>query len=66
MQIMELLAGLISLASLFFKRDAEGKAVRFALAADRIKQLEKATDDEIAKQKDAHDRARDDPNVGRL
>lgn len=63
---MDLLGGLISLAQLYFKAKAEGKAERFTLALDRITQLEKATADELAKAVKARDDARDNPNAGRM
>lgn len=66
MKILELLAGLISLANLFFKAQAEGRAARFALAIDRIKQLEKATEDEIKAAEKARDSVDDDPHAGEL
>lgn len=66
MQILELLAGLISLANLFFKAKAEGRAARFALAIDRIKQLEKATEDEIKAAEKARNSVSGDPDAGRM
>jgi len=63
---MSLLGAILSLAQLFMKARAENNAARFTLATDRIKQLGKATADEIARAQKADDIADSDPDAGRL
>lgn len=66
MKVLDLIAGLISLASLFFKYASDGQNKRFVLAMDRIKRLEEMSDEEINKAHQAFADAASDPNVGRM
>jgi len=66
MAIMELLAGVLSLATFFVQEYREKKAGKFALAMKSLKDLEKATDDEIKAGIEALERAKSDPDAGRM
>jgi len=64
--IASLIGAIATLVKLWLAARGGSAAERYALAREKLKLLEAMSDDEIAKARAAHDRARRDPRIGEL